>query len=231
RPESNELSLAIFYGRDGARLSHSHQSQYHYVLQTLTLWREVLHDMFMLWHKADQDLLARNNRYRLVDTGQGLNRVQRCPNVSKSIHAVLHRTQKSCSGWVGSSVVHLGDHNVPNALMFIDKYNQIALILNPIVRCLEYVEAAARGNINPSVTKYITDTFGDPIHLLKLILADFFRSAFDGSGADNFFDAGSCIDGRLTSAWNWCSQIEKKCYFPVFLLSGFVGFNGAPESY
>jgi hypothetical protein len=26
----------------------------------------------------------------------------------------------------------------------------------------------------------------------------------------NFFDAGSCIDGRLTSAWNWCSKIEKK---------------------
>ena len=23
------------------------------------------------------------------------------------------------------------------------------------------------------------------------------------SGADNFYDAGSCIDGRLTSAWNW----------------------------
>ncbi len=36
------------------------------------------------------------------------------------------------------------------------------------------------------------------------MLADFFRHAFDGSGADNFFDAGSCIDGRLTSAWNWC---------------------------
>ncbi len=28
------------------------------------------------------------------------------------------------------------------------------------------------------------------------ILVDFFRSAFDGSGADNFYDAGSCIDGR-----------------------------------
>ena len=45
------------------------------------------------------------------------------------------------------------------------------------------------------------------------ILTDFCRHAFDGSGADNFFDAGSCIDGRLTSAWNWCSKIEKKPYY------------------
>ncbi|KAJ1920955.1 hypothetical protein H4219_001008 [Mycoemilia scoparia] len=229
--ESDDLSLSIFYGRNGSRLSHSHQAQYRYVLQTLTLWREVLHDMFMLWYKADQDLLSKNNRYRLVDTGQGLNRVQGCPQVSKAIHTVLHRTQKSCNGWVGSSVIHLGDHNVPNALMFIDKYNQIAPILNPIVRCLEFIESAARGQVDPKVREYMDSAFGDPEHLLKLVLADFFRSAFDGSGADNFFDAGSCIDGRLTSAWNWCSQIEKKPYFPAFLLSGFVGFNGSSDAY
>jgi len=27
-------------------------------------------------------------------------------------------------------------------------------------------------------------------------------------------------------AWNWCSTLEKKRYFPVFLLTGFVGFDG-----
>jgi Protein of unknown function (DUF2009) len=32
--------------------------------------------------------------------------------------------------------------------------------------------------------------------------------------------AGSCIDGRLTSAWNWCSQIEKKPYYHIFKVAG-----------
>lgn len=43
---------------------------------------------------------------------------------------------------------------------------------------------------------------------LLLFTDDFFRFGFDGSGADNYFDAGSCIDGRLTSAWN--------CKFPYY---------------
>jgi hypothetical protein len=42
----------------------------------------------------------------------------------------------------------------------------------------------------------------------------------------NFFDAGSCIDGRLTSAWNWCSNLHKKPYYALFKLAGFVGFDG-----
>ena len=38
--------------------------------------------------------------------------------------------------------------------------------------------------------------FGSMDNLYKEVLGDFFRHAFDGSGADNFFDAGSCIDGE-----------------------------------
>ncbi|KAJ2083679.1 hypothetical protein H4R24_000637 [Coemansia sp. RSA 988] len=241
KSESEILSLAILYGRDGARLSHSHTNQFHYVRQTLTLWREIQHDMFMLWHHADSDLLSAKNTYRLKDTGQGLNRVQPCPRVSRSAHAILHRTQKAVGRWVGSAMIHLGDHNVPNALMFIDKYNQVSSILNPIVRVLEFLEsheAIARDvsgrNVSRSqrdVVRFIESSYGSIEQAKKLILADFFRSAFDGSGSDNFFDAGSCIDGRLTSAWNWCSSVEKKPYFNVFLLSGFVGFNGGPEGF
>ncbi|TPX64077.1 hypothetical protein SpCBS45565_g06170 [Spizellomyces sp. 'palustris'] len=221
--EEQGFSLAIRSGRGGARLSHDHSKQYHYVLQSLTLWREIMHDMFMLWSLAEQDLLSDENGYRLRDTGQGLNRVQAAPRVSRMMHTILHRAQKRVGYWVGSSVIHMGDHNVPNALMFIDKYTQVYRILLPICNCLGQLEDLVK---NAGIKGYIDGQFGGTERLRKEILADFFRHAFDGSGADNFFDAGSCIDGRLTSAWNWCSTLEKKRYFPVFLLSGFMGFDG-----
>ncbi len=45
-----------------------------------------------------------------------------CPGaVGRAMQAILARCQRRIGGWVGSSVIHLGDHNVPNALMFIDK--------------------------------------------------------------------------------------------------------------
>jgi hypothetical protein len=104
-------------------------------------------------------------------------------------------------------VIHLGDNNVPNALTFIDKYNQVGRILQPIVLCIAQLAGHARGEglcKDRATREYITRTFGGAERLQRMILGDFFRNGFDGSGADNFFDAGSCIDGRLTSAWNWC---------------------------
>jgi len=216
-------SLAISYGRGGARLNHDHTRQYYYVLQSLVLWREVTHDMFRLWVLAEEDLLDNTNRYRLTNTGQGLNRVQHAPRVGSAMHNLLNHVQRQVQHWVGSSVVHLGDHNVPNALMFIDKYTQIPRIINPILLTIEQIDEMMK---DAGLSEYINSHFGGPEKLKRDILQDFFRHAFDGSGADNFFDAGSCIDGRLTSAWNWCEKLPKKVYFPIFKLSGFSGFDG-----
>ncbi|KXZ52275.1 hypothetical protein GPECTOR_10g906 [Gonium pectorale] len=220
-------SLGIQGGRDGARLTHNHERQYHYVLQSLTLWREISTEMFKLWYLAESDMLREGNNYRLCDTGQGLNRVQAAPQVGRAMQQILSRVQSRIGSWVGSSVVHLGDHNVPNALMFIDKYTQVPRILNPVVAVLEELP---RLYADPNLRGYIDATFGGVEQCRKSILVDFCRHAFDGSGADNFFDAGSCIDGRLTSAWNWCSKIEKKPFYHVFKLAGWVGFDGEVKS-
>ena len=76
------------------------------------------------------------------------------------------------------------------------------------------------------VRALIDSGYGGMKKVRRDILCDFFRSAFDGSGADNNYDAGSCIDGRLTSAWNWCSRLSKKNYSHLFKMTGFVGFDG-----
>ncbi|KAK1944862.1 UPF0652 protein [Phytophthora citrophthora] len=222
--EKEDSSLAIISGNDGARLSHSHSRQYNYVLQSLTLWREIAHDMFRLWCLTDEDLLADGTRYELSDTGQGLHRIQPAPRVSRAMHVILHSTQRNLDSWVGSSVIHLGDKNVPNALMFIDKYTQVGHILRPIVKAIDSIESMCESS--KAIQGYVETTFGGARKLKRTILADFFREAFDGSGADNFFEAGSCIDGRLTSAWNWCSNLYKKPFFPIFKITGFVGFDG-----
>jgi hypothetical protein len=117
-----------------------------------------------------------------------------------------------------------GDHNVPNSLAFIDKYTQVPRILAPIVTCLENLANLVEKDA--SIQDMIDEGFGGLERLRTEILYDFFRSAFDGSGADNFYDAGSCIDGRMTSAWNWCSQLPNKPFYPIFKLTGFVGFDG-----
>jgi Protein of unknown function (DUF2009) len=97
-------------------------------------------------------------------------------------------------------------------------------ILGPIVACLEQLEKLCEEDCG--IQDMVEDGFGGRDKLRKDILYDFFRSAFDGSGADNFYDAGSCIDGRLTSAWNWCSQLPHKPFYPIFKLTGFTGFDG-----
>eukprot|EP00127_Corallochytrium_limacisporum_P007178 Clim_evm51s243 gene=Clim_evmTU51s243 len=224
-PEDPKHALAIYAGRQGARLTHDHARQYWFVKQSLMLWRDVAHEMFMLWFTAENDLLASNyhQQYRLLDTGQGFQRVQPAPQTSRAMHILVQHAQRKLGHWVGSSVIHMGDHNVPNALIFIDKYTQIPRVLGPVVQAIDYIPELMKDSF---LAEYIDQRFGGPDNLRMTILGDFCRHAFDGSGASNYFDAGSCIDGRLTSAWNWCSKLEKKSFFPIFLLSGFIGFDG-----
>ncbi len=117
-------SLSIVSGIEGSRLSHNHERQYYFVLQSLTLWRDIIDNMFRLWAMAEEDLLSESITYSLQDTGQGMQRVQQSPRTYKAMQQILLRVQAKVKHWVGSSVIHMGDHNVPNALSFIDKYTQ-----------------------------------------------------------------------------------------------------------
>ena len=48
QPKDSKSNLAIRSGKEGARLSHDHGRQYAYVLQSLSLWKEILHGMVQL---------------------------------------------------------------------------------------------------------------------------------------------------------------------------------------
>jgi len=220
-----QYSLQIEEGREGARLSHTHQDQYEFVLQSLTLWKNITNDMFKLWCLAEDDILDPENKYYLSNTGQGIQRLQPAPRVYPAMEDLLSATKQMLENkWVGSSKIHLGDHNVPNTLMFIDKYTQVPRIINPILNCLKNLPKVVEKD--RGLEEYVNKKYGSLQGACKYILCDFFKYAFDGSGANNFYDAGSCIDGRLTSAWNWCSKLEEKDYYHLFKLTGFLGFDG-----
>lgn len=220
------FSIGIQYGRSGARLTHDHDRQYHYVEQSLTLWSLIQREMIHLWSIADDDLFS-SSSYKLASTGQGLNRIKACPGLAREMYRILSVCKQQCSSWIGSSVVHLGDDAVPNALFFLDKYTQVPSILIPIDRVLLQIDRFGSSANDEFILKYIESQFDTKEKLKLTILQDCFAHMFDGSGADNFYMSGSCIDGRLTSAWNHTNQISKKSYFNFFLLSGFTGFNGA----
>merc|ERR1712029_1155473 len=73
--------------------------------------------------------------------------------------------------------------NVPNALTFIDKYTQVPRILNPIVQVIEAIPRVAEvGHV-----KDMMEAAHGSVQECQLdILQDFFKHAFDGSGATNW---------------------------------------------
>ncbi|KAJ9453389.1 hypothetical protein DIPPA_52536 [Diplonema papillatum] len=214
-------NLAITEGEEGSRLTHRHEKQYYFVLQSLSFWKNILKDMSYLWVLMEQDMLSGDSDFR--DTGQGSNRVQQCPNLFRAVTDILNKTKKEVTAWVGSERIHMGDNQVPNGLHFIDKYTQVSRIILPILNTLKGVERVCAED--PGQATAIDEQWGSVRGLQMAILRDFFRLGFDGSGGFNDDDAGSCIDGRLTSAWNWCSLIRTKPFYPAFLLSGFSSFD------
>lgn len=165
-----DFALDILSGKGGARLSHNHAKQFHYVHQSLTLWSEIMRDMFMLWFQADLDLVSERSRYELADTGQGLNRIKACPSVARSMHNIIKKAMDRTGKWIGSSVVHLGDRAVPNALFFLDKYTQVPRILTPVHIVIQNVDRIAR---DPYIHDCIVAQFGS-IDDLKKSMCFFF---------------------------------------------------------
>ncbi|SCU87822.1 LAFA_0E09010g1_1 [Lachancea sp. 'fantastica'] len=220
---ASQYSIGIQYGRNGSRLTHDHDRQMQYVQQSLTLWSSIQREMIHLWYIADQDLYS-PHEYRLASTGQGLNRIKSCPALYREMQNILRECRSKCTNWVGSSVVHLGDDAVPNALFFLDKYTQVPNILIPFDQALMKINDLVQGDA--AIQEYIDQEYGSVEDLKLVILQDAFAHMFDGSGADNFYMSGSCIDGRLTSAWNHTNSIAKKKYYKIFLMTGFIGFNG-----
>jgi hypothetical protein len=304
--------LTISRGQGGSMLSHTHASQFAYVKEALTLWDIVQRDIFDFWTAVEDDMLISNAGYQMRNTGQGIHRVSAGPQTAGLMAAAVQEADRLMGGWVGIKVVHMGDQDVPNPLVFIDKYTIIPRLLAPIVQTVEQIElefglaaprptaaaavgvaamgdddgagsgdgdaptttkaaagdaavtaapmsdakpdaatqpvardsaaqdaptaaattaaasaTAAAAAAGPRAEKYpgfrelLLTGFPDARTLVVSILRDFFRHGFDGSGDDG----GSCIDGRLTSAWNWCSELHKKPYYQAFLLTGFVGFD------
>lgn len=109
--------------------------------------------------------------------------------------------------------------------------------MTPIVSTLDKLESLEQ---DADVAEYVTNVYGGVEQCRKDILRkffmkkayrdhpclfvyfvdDLFRHGFDGSGGDNYFDAGSCIDGRLTSAWN-CKYLYKFAITSIQVLTYF----------
>jgi hypothetical protein len=225
RPK-NAPSIKISRGRGGSCLSHDHETQGTYAKESLVLWKIIQRDIFDFWQCVEDDMVVDcNGSYRFCDTGQGFHRLLSAPKTYARMSAALAEAHRYMGGWVGIKVVHLGDRDVPNALVFIDKYTIIPKMLTPIVQTIERIDDIfdeTKPEQHPGVRDLLKSKYNSGEELKLMILADFFKHAFDGSGDDG----GNCIDGRLTSAWNWCHLLHKKSYYDAFVLTGFTGFDG-----
>lgn len=231
---SRDRVISISRGRGGSMLTHSHDVHCQYVMESLVLWELVQRNILSLWRSTEQDMLFDSSgQYEFVNTGQGYQRMCKAPNSYAVMSRCLNEAQNRMNGqWVGIKVIHLGDRDVPNPLVFIDKYTQVPGLVYPVTHTLKELhslfsnsgggsQGTGKEVSYPGISNLLRHKYSSLEALRIFILADFFKHAFDGSGDDG----GSCIDGRLTSAWNWCQELSKKPYYEAFLLSGFLGFG------
>ncbi|CBH17992.1 Protein of unknown function (DUF2009), putative [Trypanosoma equiperdum] len=220
-----KYNLAIQQGVDGSLLTHEHSVQCAYVIESLSLWIKVQQSIFEFWQVSEDDMLIDGSgQYSLVNTGQGYHRLCHARKSYARMSRVVNETEHQLGRWIGIKVIHLGDRDVPNPLVFIDKYTVIPRIVQPIMHvmmALEKIFSPDAKEEHPGVRNFLRSKYSSFPELRMTILSDFFRHAFDGSGDDG----GNCIDGRLTSAWNWCHQLHKKSFYDAFVLTGFNGFD------
>nr|CCC95564.1 unnamed protein product [Trypanosoma congolense IL3000] len=223
--EGSKYNLSIRCGHHGSKLTHGHAVQCRYVTESLLLWENIQRNIFDLWQASEDDMLIDGNgQYSIVNTGQGYHRMCHARKSYSRMVRCVSEAEQMAGGWVGIKVIHLGDRDVPNPLVFIDKYTVIPRIVYPIMHViliLEKIFSPDTKEEHPGVRNFLRAKYGSYRELRMSILSDFFRHGFDGSGDDG----GNCIDGRLTSAWNWCHQLEKKPFYDAFVLTGFNGFD------
>jgi Protein of unknown function (DUF2009) len=82
--------------------------------------------------------------------------------------------------------------------------SQVPQILNPVVLVLDELPRLATASA--AAASYVNTAFGGVEAARHAVLLDFCRHAFDGSGADNFFDAGLCgwLAGCGCGCARWC---------------------------
>ena len=88
---------------------------------------------------------------------------------------------------------------------------QVPRILNPVVLVLNALPKHCK---DPKLASYVNSLFGSVEGCRKAILLDFFRHAFDGSGADNFVSTRPAVLPCMSCTIPLCGR-QRLCLRPV----------------